>query len=75
MTWLSVAVFRTTGASECTNCVAGKYAPEGVLRILPIKRPVSVCLFVSMCVCVCVCVCVYVCVRISVLFEMCVGMH
>ena len=31
----------TAGASECTDCVAGKYAAEGVLRILPIKRPLS----------------------------------
>ena len=75
MTWLSVAVFRTTGASQCANCVAGKYAPEGVLKILSIKRPVCVCLSACVYVCGYVCVCVCVCMNICILFEMYVGMH
>ena len=46
----------TGSSSECTDCVAGKYAREGVLRILPIKRPVSVSLSFSLSLSLCVCV-------------------
>ena len=65
----------TAGASECTDCVAGKYAAEGVLRLLPIKGPVcvflspSLYLFLSLSLSLCVCVCM----NIRILIEICIA--